>query len=164
MLELKRSSVSIGEGIRQNLDNQKKQFIRPFFTTMQLVMAGNDTQGLRYANIETPEKYYLQWKEAAENPFGSDLDWHLSLLCHKARFLELIHNFIVFDAGTKKTCRHNQYFGIQAAQQRVQQREGGIIWHPGIGQKPDHGVAGQMAARKRHRCASADRYRPHRAG
>lgn len=36
ILELKRSSVAIGEGIRQNLDNQKKTFIRPFFTTLQL--------------------------------------------------------------------------------------------------------------------------------
>uniref|UniRef100_B8HMU5 Type I restriction enzyme endonuclease subunit n=1 Tax=Cyanothece sp. (strain PCC 7425 / ATCC 29141) TaxID=395961 RepID=B8HMU5_CYAP4 len=129
ILELKRSSVSIGEGIRQNLDNQKKEFIRPFFTTMQLVMAGNDTQGLRYGTIETPEKYYLQWKEAIPNPFDSPLDHHLSLLCNKARFLELIHDFIVFDAGTKKTCRHNQYFGVKAAQSHIQRREGGIIWH-----------------------------------
>ena len=69
VLELKRSSVSIEEGIRQNLDNQKKTFIRPFFTTMQLVMAGNDTQGLRYGTIETREKYYLQWKEQGSNDF-----------------------------------------------------------------------------------------------
>ena len=55
VIELKRSSVSVSEGIRQNLDNQKKDFIRSFFTTMQLVMAGNDTQGLRYGVIETPE-------------------------------------------------------------------------------------------------------------
>ncbi len=129
ILELKRSSVAIGEGIRQNLDNQKKTFIRPFFTTLQLVMAGSDTQGLRYGTVETKEKYYLQWKEAVENPFDNALDWHLSLLCNKARFLEIIHDFIVFDSGTKKTCRHNQYFGIQAAQQYVQRREGGIIWH-----------------------------------
>lgn len=129
ILELKRSSVAIGEGIRQNLDNQKKTFIRPFFTTLQLVMAGNDTQGLRYGTIETPEKYYLQWKEQVHNPFDSPLDWHLSLLCNKTRFLEIIHDFIVFDSGTKKTCRHNQYFGIQAAQQHVKRREGGIIWH-----------------------------------
>ena len=63
VLELKRSTVSVSEGIRQNLDNQKKIFIRPFFTTIQLVMAGNDTEGLRYGVIETPEKYYLTWKE-----------------------------------------------------------------------------------------------------
>jgi type I restriction enzyme, R subunit len=37
----------VSEGIRQNLDNQKKEFIRPFFTTMQLVIEGNDTEGLR---------------------------------------------------------------------------------------------------------------------
>ncbi len=66
ILELKRGSVYLEKGIRQNLDNQKKEFIRPFFTTLQLVMAGNDTQGLRYGTIETPEKYYLAWKE--ENP------------------------------------------------------------------------------------------------
>ena len=45
VLELKRSIVSVAEGIRQNLDSQKKEFIRPFFTTVQLVMAGNDTEG-----------------------------------------------------------------------------------------------------------------------
>jgi type I restriction enzyme, R subunit len=129
VLELKRSSVSIGEGIRQNLDNQKKTFIRAFFTTLQLVMAGNDTQGLCYGTIETTEKYYLQWKEAIATPFDSPLDHHLSLLCNKTRLLELIHDFIVFDAGTKKTCRHNQYFGIRAAQQFIRRNEGGIIWH-----------------------------------
>jgi type I restriction enzyme, R subunit len=129
ILELKRSSVSIGEGIRQNLDNQKKTFIRPFFATLQLVMAGNDTQGLRYGTIETTEKYYLQWKEATNTPFDSPLDHHLSLLCNKTRFLEFIHDFIVFDAGIKKTCRHNQYFGIRAAQQYIRRNEGGIIWH-----------------------------------
>lgn len=62
-LELKRSTVSISEGIRQNLDNQKKVFIEPFFSTMQYVMAGSDTEGLRYGTIETQEKYYLTWKE-----------------------------------------------------------------------------------------------------
>src|SRR5262249_25938790 len=63
VLELKRSIVSVSEGIRQNLDNQKKIFIEHFFSTVQLVMAGNDTEGLRYGVIQTPEKYYLTWKE-----------------------------------------------------------------------------------------------------
>ncbi len=129
ILELKNSRNDVSKGIRQNLDNQKKTFIRPFFTTMQLVMAGNDTQGLRYGTIETPEKYYLQWKEAVANPYDNPLDWHFSLLCNKTRFLEIIHDFIVFDSGTKKTCRHNQYFGIQAAHDHIHRREGGIIWH-----------------------------------
>jgi type I restriction enzyme R subunit len=127
VLELKRSTVSVAEGIRQNLDNQKKEFIQPFFSTMQWVMAGNDTEGLRYGAIETPEKYYLTWKE--ESTVENLLDRALIQLCAKARFLELIHDFIVFDAGVKKLCRPNQYFGVRAAQERVKLREGGIIWH-----------------------------------
>lgn len=152
ILELKRASASVSKGIRQHLDNQKKEFIRPFFATMQLLMAGNDSEGLRYGTIETLQKYYLTWKE--ENPnhnpqldersqrylpaapcqtqqgsLTSPLDCALLRLANKERFLELIHDFIVFDSGTKKVPRHNQYFGVRAAQKRIQQREGGIIWH-----------------------------------
>lgn len=129
VIELKRSSVSVGEGIRQNLDNQKKDFIRNFFTTMQLVMAGNDTQGLRYGTIETPEKYYLEWKEASAALHDNKLESDLSRICNKQRFLQIIHDFIVFDSGVKKTCRHNQFFGIEAAKNHITRREGGIIWH-----------------------------------
>ena len=127
VLELKRSTVSVAAGIRQNLDNQKKEFIQPFFAPMQLVMAGNDTEGLRYGTIQTPEKYYLTWKE--DSPVENPLDRALIQTCGKARFLELIHDFIVFDAGIKKLCRHNQYFGVRAAQTHVKRQEGGIIWH-----------------------------------
>jgi type I restriction enzyme R subunit len=129
VIELKRSSVSFGEGVRQNLDNQKKDFIRNFFSTMQLVMAGNDSQGLRYGTIETPEKHYLEWKEDTLEEYNSPLDRHLAQVCNKTRLLEIIHDYIVFDSGVKKTCRHNQYFGIQAAKQHIDRREGGIIWH-----------------------------------
>jgi type I restriction enzyme R subunit len=137
VIELKRSSVSVSEGIRQNLDNQKKAFIRSFFTTMQFVMAGNDTQGIRYGTIETSEKYYLEWKEpegvnslpAPQIDTETMLDTHVAQLCDKKRFLQLIHDFVVFDAGVKKTCRHNQYFGVQAAKNHVRNKQDGIIWH-----------------------------------
>ena len=131
VLELKRSTVSVTEGIRQNLDSQKKEFIRPFYATVQMVMAGNDTEGLRYGVIETPEKYWLHWKEAEAHPTAGEnpLLRELSQLCGKKRLLEIGHDFIVFDAGVKKICRHNQYFGVQEAQARVKCREGGIIWH-----------------------------------
>ncbi|MEI6702720.1 MAG: HsdR family type I site-specific deoxyribonuclease, partial [Deltaproteobacteria bacterium] len=127
VLELKRSTVSVSEGIRQNLDNQTSRFIRTFFSTMQIVMAGNETQGLRYGTIGTQEKYFLTWKEAST--VGNMLDRHLAQVCNKQRLLEIIHNFIVFDAGVKKICRPNQYFGVKAAQPFIQRHEGGIIWH-----------------------------------
>jgi type I restriction enzyme R subunit len=90
-------------------------------------MAGNDTEGLRYGVIGTPEKYYLSWKE--KSAIENLLDRQLTQLCEKRRFLEIIHDFIVFDAGVKKPCRHSQYFGVRAAQDHVKRREGGIIWH-----------------------------------
>lgn len=142
VIELKRSTVSIGEGIRQNLDNQTSSFIKPFFHTMQFVMAGNDTSGLRYGTIETKEKYYQTWKEdnkaddalslkvdALIQSLDYDIDKQLVGLCHKERLLELTHDFIVFDRGIKKLARPNQYFGVKASEKRVKQREGGIIWH-----------------------------------
>lgn len=95
VLELKRSTISVGEGIRQNLGNQKKGVIGPFFSTVQLVMAGNDTEGLRYGTIETAEKYYLRWREEGEEP--NLLDRHLMQLCSKTRLLEMVHDFVVFD-------------------------------------------------------------------
>jgi type I restriction enzyme R subunit len=127
VIELKRSWVSVSEGIRQNIGNQKQHFVRPFFTTVQLLFAGNDVEGLRHGVIDTPEKYWLEWKEPGEEP--NPLDRSLLQMCSKNRFLELIHDFIVFDSGVKKTARHNQYFGVKAAQDRVRSREGGIIWH-----------------------------------
>ena len=145
VLELKRSTVSVSEGIRQNLDNQKPMFIQRFFTTMQMIMAGNDTEGLRYGVIGSKEKYWLNWREEnpayhdgidsrdkrylGDDPGLSPLDTALLRLCAKDRFLEMIHNFLVYDAGAKKTCRHNQYFGVRAAQEQIRRREGGIIWH-----------------------------------
>lgn len=127
VLELKRSTVSVAEGIRQNIDSQNKVFIQPFFSTMQWVMAGNDTEGFRYGTIKTPEKYYLKWKEdsTVENP----LNRALIQICAKSRFLELVHDFVLFDAGIKKLCRHNQYFAVRASQEFAKRREGGIIWN-----------------------------------
>jgi len=136
VIELKNSRVDVSEGIRQNLDNQNSKFIQSFFTTQQLVMAGNDTQGLVYGTIETSEKYYLTWKESSSasatnlsKDYDYILDKHISQLCQKERFLELIHDFVVFDKGTKKLCRPNQYFGVKAAHQNVRNKQGGIIWH-----------------------------------
>ncbi len=128
VIELKRSIVSVSEGIRQNIGNQKDEFIKTFFATVQLVMAGNDTEGLRYGTTETPEEHYHAWKELGLET-ENRLDRHLLQLCEKRLLLEVIHDLIVFDSGTKKICRHNQYFGVKAAQEFVKRHEGGIIWH-----------------------------------
>ena len=94
-------------------------------------MAGNDTQGLRTGVIETPEKYYLTWKEASPRPDTPPilLEQHLTQLCEKSRFLEIIHDFIVFDMGVKKYAATTSIMRLRLPQLRARQREGGIIWH-----------------------------------
>lgn len=131
VLELKRSTVSVSEGIRQNLTNQREDFIEWFFATVQLVMAGSETQGLHYGVIKTPEKHWLRWKETDARPDAGNnlLLRELSQVCNKTRLLDILNNFIVFDANIKKICRHNQFFGVKVAQERIKRREGGIIWH-----------------------------------
>ncbi len=148
VLELKKSTISVSNGIRQNLTNQKAHFIERFFTTVQFCMAGNNSEGLRYGTILTPEKYYLEWKQDGFREFADErdetdvrieeicnstpekLEQGLYSLFQKKRFLDLIHNFVVFDKGIKKVCRYNQYYAIKRAQHRLMDKHhGGIIWH-----------------------------------
>jgi len=129
VLELKNSRVSIGDGIRQNLSNQLPEFNEWFFSTIQLVFAGNDSEGLRYGAIGTPEKYFLKWKEDEADDSRFKLDKYLIKMCGKDRLIELLRDFVLFDGGVKKLPRAHQYFGIKAAQAHVRQKKGGIIWH-----------------------------------
>jgi type I restriction enzyme R subunit len=129
VIELKRSFVSIGDGIRQLISNQKPAFNERFFSTVQIVFAGNDAEGLRYGTIETQEKYFLTWKEDEQDNSGYKLDKYLAKMCRKDRLIELMHDFVLFDSGIKKLPRVHQYFGIKAAQEQVRKRQGGIIWH-----------------------------------
>lgn len=132
VIELKRSSVEVADGVRQLITNQEKIFNIGFFSTVQLVFAGSDSQGLRYGTTGTPEQFFVQWKDeeggSALDP-GILLDKPLAQMCGKERLLDLIRNFIIYDAGQKKVPRPHQYFGVKAAQERVRQREGGVIWH-----------------------------------
>jgi type I site-specific restriction endonuclease len=133
VIELKRSSVEIGDGVRQLITNQEEIFNKAFFSTVQLVFAGSDSQGLRYGTTGTPEQFFVDWKDEAATgaapAAGALLDRPLAQMCSKARLLDLIRNFIIFDAGQKKVPRPHQFFGVKAAQERIAKREGGVIWH-----------------------------------
>ena len=102
VIELKNSRVSIGDGIRQNLSNQMPEFNSWFFATVQLIFAGNDSEGLRYGTIGTGEKYFLQWKEDEKDDSRYKLDKYLLKMCRKDRLLELIYDFVLFDGGTNR--------------------------------------------------------------
>lgn len=129
VLELKNSRVSIGDGIRQNISNQQPQFNALFFSTVQFIFAGNDSEGLQYGTTGTEEKYFLKWKEDEKDNTRFKLDKYLLKMCEKSRLIELMHDFVLFDGGKKKLPRVHQYFGIKAAQKHVNEYKGGIIWH-----------------------------------
>lgn len=133
VIELKRSSVEIGDGIRQLISNQDEIFNAPFFATAQLLLAGSDAQGLRYGTVGTPETLFVEWRD--ENPPkgnlppGALLDRPVGQMLRKDRLLDLIRNFVIFDAGIKKVPRQHQFTGVKLAQERLARREGGVIWH-----------------------------------
>ena len=131
VIELKRSSVEIADGVRQLITNQDEIFNQGFFPTVQLVFAGSDSQGLRYGTVTTKEEFFVEWKsdKTAALTTGALLDRPLAEMCEKSRFLDLIRNFIIFDNGIKKVPRSHQYAGVKAAQERIRKREGGVIWH-----------------------------------
>ena len=131
VIELKRGSVEVADGVRQLITNQDEIFNLGFFSTVQLVFAGNDSQGLRYGTATTPAEFFVEWKSKDTSPLttGALLDRPLAEMCEKSRLLDLVRNFILFDAGWKKVPRVHQYFGVKAAQERIRKREGGVIWH-----------------------------------
>jgi type I restriction enzyme R subunit len=133
VIELKRSSVELADGVRQLITNQEEIFNSGFFGTVQLLLAGSDAQGLRYGTTGTPEQFFVAWKgegaAGAPSAVGALLDEPLAQLCDRARLLDLIRNFILFDAGQKKVPRPHQFRGVKAAQQRIAEGSGGVIWH-----------------------------------
>jgi len=58
VLELKNSRISIGDGIRQNISNQQPEFNEWFFSTVQFIFAGNDSEGLQFCTIKTRGKIF----------------------------------------------------------------------------------------------------------
>ena len=130
VIELKRASVTVGDGIRQLISNQNSN--PNFFVASQLLFAGNDSEGLFYGTCGTKEQFYVKWKEKTDTlteEAGCVLDIPLSQMCKKQRLLDWIHDCVIFDGGIKKVPRPHQYFGLKAAQERIAKREGGVIWH-----------------------------------
>ena len=147
VIELKKSTVSVADGIRQNVTNQREDFIQRFFSTIQICAAANDSEGLRYGTSGTTEKYYLEWKEdcfTEQLQDKDDLDKFIESKCEKQlnllekqcyrifqkdRLLDIIHNFIIYDSGIKKVCRYNQFYALKRCQKRLLRNQGGIVWH-----------------------------------
>ncbi len=116
VIELKRGSAEVNDGVRQLTTNQGEIFLKGFFSTVQLVFAGNDSQGLRYGTVTTSEQFFVDWKstKTAALTSGALLDRHLAEICEKSRLLDLIRNFVLFGGVVKKVPHHYQFMGSKA--------------------------------------------------
>lgn len=145
VIELKKSSVSFENGIKQLEKEQGKDEIAHLLKYIQLTIAANGS-GARYGTTGTPFKFYSVWKEQDEAKAKeslkslingrevSALDITLFALLSKDRLLRLVRHYIVFDKKMKKVCRYQQFFAIEETLKRVSMikdgvRAGGLIWH-----------------------------------
>ncbi|MCB2196987.1 MAG: HsdR family type I site-specific deoxyribonuclease [Bacteroidetes bacterium] len=69
-----------------------------------------------------------------ENILPTVQDEYLYCLCKPDRLMDLIYNFILYDADQKKVTRYQQYFAIKKTMRRITtldggKRKGGVIWH-----------------------------------
>lgn len=141
IIECKDSSVPIIQAISQNIRNQKNDYIPQLFKFIQIVMAANKNE-TKYATCGTPSKFWSAWNEQyidEQNKILSNIvinrqitkqDRDSVSLFKKDRFLELIKDFIIFEAGTKKICRYQQYFAVKAMLNRIkEENKGGVVWH-----------------------------------
>ncbi|MBH8608029.1 HsdR family type I site-specific deoxyribonuclease [Thermoactinomyces sp. CICC 10521] len=146
VIECKKSSISVKEGISQIIRNQGKGYIPDLFKFVQIVMATNKNES-KYATCGTPAMFWSVWKEehttwleeqlnhAVQDRVPTNQDRTIISLFHPQRLLELTRFFTLYDKDVKKIARYQQYFAIKEIMKTVSQsdengnREGGVIWH-----------------------------------
>lgn len=144
VIELKRSLVSLEEGIRQHLSNES-DLIPSFFTTTQFTVSARHAEhkeleqgervedelyGFKYATIGTPLSFWCPWKPDT-NRTGivlSDMESFAEFFT-KGHFLFLFRYGVLSDGGIKKVMRPHQYHALRAAEPRLQKKVSGVIWH-----------------------------------
>ena len=131
----------------EQLQEYKKD-IPEIFKYNQILVIG-DLIDAKHGTISSPWEWFLVWKGIeSENekykPSDSQLEILVKGIFHKIRFLDIVENFIVFEADsvrdtnkyTKKMAMYHQYFGVNEAIKetlRATKPKGnkkiGVFWH-----------------------------------
>ena len=145
VIECKKSSVDVEEGVAQNIRNWQPDYIPQLFKYAQIVMAINPNT-VKYGTCGTLSEYFNIWREKDYkwqqekckniSPDGQviEQDKVIVSMLSRERLLELIRYFILYDNNMKKITRYQQFFGIQAAMKRIKGEDdkntkSGVIWH-----------------------------------
>jgi len=127
VIELKRSLISLEEGIKQQLSNEI-DLIPSFFTTTQFTIAASDGNGFEYGTLCTPRKYWCPYKRDGELNALNDRESFLAFF-EKEHLMQMFRYGVICDGGIKKVMRPHQYHALCACIPRLQQKASGIIWH-----------------------------------
>ncbi|WP_026799194.1 type I restriction endonuclease subunit R [Pontibacillus halophilus] len=146
VIECKRASISMEQGISQMIRNQGKDYAPHLFKFVQLVMSTNKNE-TKYATCNTPKKFWSVWKEQDVNWLQNQLnqvvsdriptvqDKNIISLFHPERLLDTTRYFLLFDKDVKKVARYQQFFAIKEIIKTIEQRDengnrqSGVIWH-----------------------------------
>lgn len=145
VIECKKSSVDVREGVLQNVRNMSPDYIPHLFKFSQIVLAMNPNKVV-YGTCGTSADYFVEWREDEVqwqeeickmcSPDGNTIeqDRAIASLLDKKRFLTIIHDYILYDSNIKKICRHQQFFAVENAIKRIngedgKKTNGGVIWH-----------------------------------
>ncbi len=145
VMECKKSSIAVEEGVAQNVRNWQPDYIPQLFKFTQIVLAANPNM-VKYGTCGTLPEYFTSWREKDYkwqqekcNHVSSDgqvteQDRAIVSMLSKERVVELMRYFILYDNNIKKIARYQQYFGIQSAMKRIKGEDdkntrGGVIWH-----------------------------------
>ena len=119
----------LDQAINRLIGYQSRENIPHLFHFAHVLLAVNGKDA-RYATVGTPKKFWHGWRE----PKPEAVRAHHTL-CRPDRLLDLVRRFTVFDAVTRKIARHQQFFAVRRAIDRVKhidptgKRQGGAIWH-----------------------------------
>ena len=97
-------------------------------------LSGSEVNAIFSGDFATARPYFQALEAEGERAITAQ-DRTLYALCRPERLLDLVRRFTVFDGGVRKVCRHQQFFGIRKAVERIKQfdmngvRKGGVIWH-----------------------------------
>ena len=142
-IELKAPSVPLKAAHDDNLRDYRGQSIPQLFHPNAFILLSNGRE-TKVGTLTSEWEHFFEWKridEESEAPKVS-LETALRGLCDKARLLDIIENFTLFEEGKggliKKVAKNHQYLGVAKAIRRLvelhesdaaERKRLGVFWH-----------------------------------
>lgn len=136
-IECKNIHVNLQQAYEKNFSDYLDTIPRLFHYNA-IVMFGNGDKA-KIGSITSKWEHFHEWKRLAEDDSGIvDMETLLKGICSKKNFIDILENFILFDASAgdvrKILSRNHQFLGVNLAIEAVRERkkrEGklGVFWH-----------------------------------